>query len=129
MRWGWFVWLEMYQNVDLLEVRQFCEEYRDDVDFYFWLQWLVYSQFVVCWEISQGYEMSIGLYRDLAVGVAEGGAEIWCDRELYCLKVSVGASSDIFGSLGQNWGLSLMDSYIIIARVYESFIELLRVNM
>lgn len=44
--------------------------------------------------------MSIGLYRDLAVGVAEGGAEIWCDRELYCLKVSVGASSDIFGSLG-----------------------------
>ncbi|STJ08888.1 4-alpha-glucanotransferase [Escherichia coli] len=27
------------------EVRQFCEEHRDDVDFYLWLQWLAYSQF------------------------------------------------------------------------------------
>lgn len=129
MCWGWFVWLEMYQNVDLLEVCQFCEEYRDDVDFYFWLQWLVYSQFVVCWEISQGYEMSIGLYRDLVVGVVEGGVEIWCDCELYCLKVSVGVSLDIFGLLGQNWGLLLMDLYIIIVCVYELFIELLCVNM
>lgn len=129
MCWGWFVWLEMYQNVDLLEVCQFCEEYCDDVDFYFWLQWLVYSQFVVCWEISQGYEMSIGLYCDLVVGVVEGGVEIWCDCELYCLKVLVGVLLDIFGSLGQNWGLLLMDLYIIIVCVYELFIELLCVNM
>lgn len=48
--------------------------------------------------------MPIGLYRDLAVGVAEGGAETWCDRELYCLKASVGAPPDILGPLGQNWG-------------------------
>ncbi|MFP1484398.1 hypothetical protein ACLB1S_28305 [Escherichia coli] len=33
MRWGWPAWPEMYQNVDSPEVRQFCEEHRDDVDF------------------------------------------------------------------------------------------------
>ncbi len=67
--------------------------------------------------------MPIGLYRDLAVGVAEGGAETWCDRELYCLKASVGAPPDILGPLGQNWGLPPMDPHIITARAYEPFIS------
>ncbi|XPE63152.1 4-alpha-glucanotransferase [Shigella flexneri] len=62
----------------------------------------------------------------MAVGVAEGGAETWCDRELYCLKASVGAPPDILGPLGQNWGLPPMDLHIITARAYEPFIELLR---
>lgn len=48
--------------------------------------------------------MPIGLYRDLAVGVAEGGAETWGENGLYCLKASVGAPPDILGPLGQNWG-------------------------
>ncbi|VDZ86017.1 4-alpha-glucanotransferase [Kluyvera intermedia] len=59
----------------------------------------------------------------------KGGAETWCDRELYCLKASVGAPPDILGPLGQNWGLPPMDPHIIAARAYEPFIELLRANM
>lgn len=34
-----------------------------------------WSQFAACWETSQRDGMPIGLYRDLAVGVAEGGSE------------------------------------------------------
>jgi 4-alpha-glucanotransferase len=56
-------------------------------------------------------------------------AETWCDRELYCLKASVGAPPDILGPLGQNWGLPPMDPHIIAARAYEPFIDLLRANM
>ncbi|MBW7620829.1 4-alpha-glucanotransferase [Citrobacter portucalensis] len=129
LRWGWPVWPEVFQSVDSPEVKRFCEEHRDDVDFYLWLQWLAYTQFADCWKTSQGFAMPIGLYRDLAVGVAEGGAETWCDRELYCLKASVGAPPDILGPLGQNWGLPPMDPHIITARAYEPFIELLRANM
>ncbi len=33
------------------------------------------SQFAACWETSQRDGMPIGLYRDPAVGVAEGGSE------------------------------------------------------
>ena len=51
-----------------------------------------FHQFAECWHTSQNDAMPIGLYRDLAVGVAEGGAETWCDRELYCLKASIGAA-------------------------------------
>lgn len=129
MRWGWPVWPEAYQTVDTPEVKAFCKKQADEVDFFLWLQWLAYSQFAACWQVSQSYKMPIGLYRDLAVGVAEGGAETWCDRELYCLKASVGAPPDILGPLGQNWGLPPMDPHVMAARGYEPFIDLLRANM
>ncbi|ATG02833.1 4-alpha-glucanotransferase [Lelliottia amnigena] len=129
MRWGWPVWPEAYQSVDSPEVKAFCKKHADEVDFFLWLQWLAYSQFAACWQQSQGDNMPIGLYRDLAVGVAEGGAETWCDRELYCLKASVGAPPDILGPLGQNWGLPPMDPHVMVARAYAPFIDLLRANM
>ncbi|EHC66446.1 4-alpha-glucanotransferase, partial [Salmonella enterica subsp. enterica serovar Mississippi str. A4-633] len=110
-------------------VKQFCEAHREEVEFYLWLQWLAWRQFAACWDTCQSFKLPIGLYRDLAVGVAEGGAETWCDRELYCLKASVGAPPDILGPLGQNWGLPPMDPHIIVARAYEPFIDLLRANM
>lgn len=129
MRWGWPVWPEAYQSIDSPDVKAFCKKHVDEVDFFLWLQWLAYSQFAACWQESQGYNMPIGLYRDLAVGVAEGGAETWRDRELYCLKASVGAPPDILGPLGQNWGLPPMDPHVMVARGYEPFIDLLRANM
>jgi 4-alpha-glucanotransferase len=129
LRWGWPAWPEAYQDIASPEVKAFCEKHENEVDFFLWLQWLAYSQFAACWQVCQQHEMPIGLYRDLAVGVAEGGSETWCDRELYCLKASVGAPPDILGPLGQNWGLPPMDPHIIAARAYEPFIDLLRANM
>lgn len=129
LRWGWPAWPKAYQDTDSPEVKAFCTERADEVNFYLWLQWLAFTQFAECWHTSQNDAMPIGLYRDLAVGVAEGGAETWCDRELYCLKASVGAPPDILGPLGQNWGLPPMDPHIIVARAYEPFVELLRANM
>lgn len=129
MRWGWPAWPKALQDVSSPQVREFCEQHADEVDFFLWLQWLACCQFAACWQESQRYSMPIGLYRDLAVGVAEGGSETWCDRELYCLKASVGAPPDILGPLGQNWGLPPMDPHVIVARAYEPFIELLRANM
>ncbi|WLI77971.1 4-alpha-glucanotransferase [Kosakonia sp. H02] len=129
LRWGWPAWPQAYQSIDSPQVKAFCQQHADDVNFYLWLQWLAYTQFAECWQTSQGYAMPIGLYRDLAVGVAEGGAETWCDRELYCLKASVGAPPDILGPLGQNWGLPPMDPHVMQARGYAPFVDLLRANM
>lgn len=56
-------------------MKAFCTEQADEVSFYLWLQWLAYCQFAECWHTSQHDAMPIGLYRDLAVGVAEGGSE------------------------------------------------------
>lgn len=129
MRWGWPVWPESYRDAHSPDVKRFCEKHHDEVNFWLWLQYLAWRQFKACWEASQQDGMPIGLYRDLAVGVAEGGAETWCDRDLYCLKASVGAPPDILGPLGQNWGLPPIDPHVMVARAYEPFIELLRANM
>ncbi|QKJ85285.1 4-alpha-glucanotransferase [Paramixta manurensis] len=128
-RWGWPVWPEALRHAGNDAVQQFCQQHHDEVRFWLWLQWLANQQFDACWQLSQRRNMPIGLYRDLAVGVAEGGAETWCDPELYCLKASVGAPPDILGPLGQNWGLPPMDPHVMVARGYQPFIDLLRANM
>ncbi|MCX8958852.1 4-alpha-glucanotransferase [Erwinia psidii] len=128
-RWGWPVWPADLQDVHGEQVQHFCRQHEDEVQFWLWLQWLANRQFDACWQLSQQLEMPLGLYRDLAVGVAEGGAETWCDRELYCLQASVGAPPDILGPQGQNWGLPPADPHVMAARGWQPFIELLRANM
>lgn len=126
---GWNRWPEQYHDARGPAVRAFCEQQAQDVEFYLWLQWLAETQFSQCYEVSQQGDMSIGLYRDLAVGVVEGGSETWGDGELYCLKASVGAPPDILGPLGQNWDLRPMDPHVMVKRGYQPFIDLLRSNM
>ncbi|MEG3133694.1 4-alpha-glucanotransferase [Rouxiella sp. T17] len=128
-QWGWPAWPEAYQDPQSHEVAEFCEQYASEVDFYLWLQWLAHEQFAECYQASLALDMPIGLYRDLAVGVAEGGAETWCNRGLYCLGATVGAPPDKLGPQGQNWGLPPMDPNVMKAKAYQPFIDMLRANM
>lgn len=128
-QWGWPVWPPVYRSPQSPEVAEFCECYQDEVEFYLWLQWLAQLQLAECYQASVKLGMPIGLYRDLAVGVAEGGAETWCNRALYCLGATVGAPPDILGPQGQNWGLPPLDPNVMKARAYQPFIDLLRSNM
>jgi len=126
---GWNNWPEAWRNARGPAVRAFCEQQAPEVEFYLWLQWLAETQLANCYQLSQQQAMPIGLYRDLAVGVVEGGAETWGDGELYCLKASVGAPPDILGPQGQNWDLRPMDPWVMVSRGYQPFIDLLRSNM
>ena len=126
---GWQSWPEAFQHPDSAAVLAFRIEQSDEVRFWLWLQWLAAQQFADCWQLCQQHQMPIGLYRDLAVGVAEGSAETWHDPELYRLEASVGAPPDRLGPLGQNWGLPPMDPHVMRARGYQPFIDMLRANM
>ncbi|WP_417926529.1 4-alpha-glucanotransferase [Edwardsiella piscicida] len=127
--WGWPVWPQPLRRADSPEVARFCQRYPQEVAFFLWLQWLADSQLADCYQQACRQAMPIGLYRDLAVGVAEGGAETWSEPDLYCLRASVGAPPDILGPLGQNWGLPPMDPHTLRELAYQPFIEMLRANM
>lgn len=127
--WGWPVWPKEYQDSNSEQVRLFAEQNSTEILFCSWLQWLAHQQLERCYQVSQTQAMPIGLYRDLAVGVSEGSAATWLDRQLYCVGASIGAPPDPLGPLGQNWGLPPMDPLIMQARGYQPFIELLRANM
>lgn len=128
-QWGWPVWPQAYRDAQSADVTEFSERYASEVEFYQWQQWLAHLQFSECYQRSVGLKMPIGLYRDLAVGVAQGGAETWSDPALYCLKATIGAPPDILGPQGQNWGLPPIDPHEMKARAYQPFIDLLRANM
>ena len=128
-QWGWPVWPEVYRDAKSAQVREFSERYAGEIEFYQWQQWLAQMQFSACYQRSVELKMPIGVYRDLAVGVAQGGAETWSDPALYCLNATIGAPPDILGPQGQNWGLPPIDPHEMKARAYQPFIDLLRANM
>lgn len=128
-QWGWNVWAAEYQDYRTACVAQFQAEHSDLVRFYMWLQFVAEQQLKACNDLAKRLNMPIGFYRDLAVGVADNGAETWADKDLYVLEASVGAPPDIMAPQGQNWGLSPMHPEVLQARGYQPFIDLLRANM
>lgn len=128
-QWGWNFWAEQYHDYHSPAVAQFQAEQSDLVRFYMWLQFVAQQQLQQCNELAKNLGMPIGFYRDLAVGVADNGAETWADKELFVLDASVGAPPDIMAPNGQNWGLSPMHPEVLQARGYQPFIDLLRANM
>ena len=97
------------------------------MDFALFLQWLADRQLAAAAAAADG--MTIGLYRDLAVGAAPDGTEAWAAGPLLMHGVSVGAPPDPLGPQGQNWGLPAPDPRRLRASGYAPFVELLRANM
>lgn len=127
--WGWPVFPQELQQFDNKQVQQFIADNSDPVDLYMYLQWLAFTQINDVQQFAEDKGMDIGLYRDLAVGVADSGSETWADHGSLCLDASIGAPPDVLGPLGQNWGLPPLNPQVLKATAYDAYIELLRANM
>jgi len=127
--WGWPVWPEAYRDQHAREVADFCAEHLDRVEYFEYLQWQAFGQLAAVGTRSWELGLGIGVMADLAIGVAEGGAETWMRRELYALGAHVGAPPDEINRQGQDWGLPPWLPEQLTAAAYVPFIELLRANM
>ncbi|MAI64940.1 MAG: 4-alpha-glucanotransferase [Alteromonas sp.] len=127
--WGWPVFPKAYKDYHNSAVAKFKKDNAHDVKFYLFLQWIAAQQLELASSRADAANMTIGLYRDLAVGVSEGSAEIWGNKDLYCIDASVGAPPDILGPLGQNWGLPPMDPQKLYEQRYQPIIDLFASNM
>jgi 4-alpha-glucanotransferase len=127
--WGWPVFPEAYKDYHNSAVAKFKKDNAHDVKFYLFLQWIAAQQLDKASSRATDANMTIGLYRDLAVGVSEGSAEIWGNKDLYCTDASVGAPPDILGPLGQTWGLPPMDPQKLYEQQYQPIIDLFASNM
>ncbi len=127
--WGWPVWPEAYQDHHSEAVRQFVQDHPEDVAYYQYLQFIADEQLREVNATAEQSAMTLGLYRDLAVGADRGGAEVWSNRERFCTSASVGAPPDALGPTGQNWGLPPLDPVRLEEDGYQAFITLVRNNM
>ncbi len=127
--WGWPAWPGAYRDVDSPAVSDFARERSDRVEFYEYLQWQAAGQLEIAGRRALDRGLAVGLYQDLAVGVASGGAETWASRDLYALEARIGAPPDDFNLQGQDWGLAPFIPWRLREAAYAPFIATLRANM
>ena len=104
-------------------VTAFCARETRAVGFHAWLQFLADRQ------LGEAAAAGPGLYRDLAVGVAPDGAELWSGGQSFLKGLSIGAPPDPLGPQGQVWGVPPPDPIASDAEGHAGFAALIRANM
>lgn len=126
---GWRAWPEEYRNPYSLAVKNFVAEHKARVDFFKFMQFEADRQFNQAQKLVDELGLSIGFYRDLAVGVGQDGAELWSEPDLFIKNAGAGAPPDAFFPAGQSWGLGAFSPTNLKNRQYEPLIKILRANM
>lgn len=125
----WQNWPAELRHPDNPAVQTFADRNRQAVAFHAWLQRLADDQLADAAHSAARDGLSLGFYRDLAVGAAPDGAEAWSAQDRLMSGVSVGAPPDPFSAQGQIWRLPPPDPVAMRADGYQGFAELLEANM
>lgn len=128
-RAGWRDWPDGLSDAASSAVDRFAEAHAGEVRFALWQQWIADRQFAGAAERARAAGLSLGFYRDLAVGTAPDGAEAWSEAALIMQGVSVGAPPDPLGPEGQNWNLPPFDPLAWQREGYDGFARLVAANM
>lgn len=126
---SWRGWPAAMRDPRSTAVAEFAAAHRDRVEFFQLLQWAADRQLGAAAAAGRAGGLSIGLYRDLAVGADPNGAEAWADQELVAPSASIGAPPDALSRAGQNWGLAPANPLVLRRQGYAPFIACLRANM
>ncbi|MHB8415375.1 MAG: 4-alpha-glucanotransferase [Acidiferrobacteraceae bacterium] len=126
--WGWPAWPSEYRHPEAPAVTRFASEHATRVEFFAYLQWQTKDQ--LDWVSEKARRLlGIGLYRDLAVGVDQGGAEAWSDQDLFVFDATVGCPPDVVNQNGQNWGLPPANPQTLADRGFEPYLAIWDANM
>ena len=126
---SWRNWPAPMRNPRGAGVAEFAAAHSDRVEFFQYLQWQADRQLAAAAAAGCRAGLSIGLYRDLAVGADPEGAEAWSDQELVAPSAAIGAPPDLLSRRGQNWGLAPVNPLVLRQQGYAPFIASLRANM
>ncbi len=125
----WRQWPEGLRRPDSPEVAEFAAANTEQVEFFQWLQFIADEQLGQAHDSGVSAGASIGLYRDLAVGIAGDGGEAWAEQDSLALGVSVGAPPDPLALKGQDWGLIPFNPITLREQGYAPFIGVMAANM
>ena len=125
----WHQWPAAWRRPNSPAVSRFKADNQRRVDFLAWAQWIADTQLAAAKAAAAKRGMTVGLYRDLAIGADHSGAETWTNPGAVVSGAHVGAPPDILNTAGQDWGLPPFHPRAVRQESYRSFVELIRSNM
>jgi len=125
----WRQWPDGLRRPGSPEVIAFAGKNKDRVEFFQWLQFVADQQLAAAHQSGKAAGAVLGLYRDLAVGIASDGGEAWAEQDALALGVSVGAPPDPLALKGQDWGLVPFNPITLREHAYAPFIGVMAANM
>jgi glycogen operon protein len=126
---SWRDWPVGLSDVNSPAVEAFAQVNQGRVRYHQYLQYLCDRQLGDAAVRAGTAGLGIGLIRDLAIGAAPDGAEVWTQPEAFVSGVSVGAPPDPLALSGQIWGLPPLDPRSMARTGFSTFAELLAANM
>ncbi|MGF1622390.1 MAG: 4-alpha-glucanotransferase [Rhodomicrobiaceae bacterium] len=112
---GWTSWPEPFQSKSGAAVSEFRQQNSGRIAFHAWLQWLAHEQLANAQARALAAGMRIGLYLDLAVGVASDGADSWSEPGTVLRGARIGSPPDAFNAKGQDWQLAPISPHALKA--------------
>ncbi len=126
---AWHHWPADLRDAGHTSVEAFAREHARLVRFHTWLQFVADQQLARAAQDAREAGLSLGFYRDLAIGTAPDGAEAWASARELALGMSVGAPPDPFSASGQIWNLPPADPWRLRESGYRGLAGLLGANM
>jgi len=125
----WWQWPEPLRRPTAAALARAIEADPALAEFTRYTQWLADRQLRQAAHVGRDAGITVGIYRDLAVGAAPDGAEAWSLQDDLAQGVSVGSPPDPFSPDGQVWGLPPPLPRSLHATGYTHFGQLLAANM
>jgi len=125
----WTAWPDAFRDPESAAVADFAAEHGARVDFHAWLQWLADAQLGEVGRRSWRCGLGVGLYADLAAGVAPDGADAWGWQATLATGIRLGAPPDDDCPDGRDLGVVPFVPHRLRAAAYAPFVEALRANM
>jgi len=102
----WRSWPSEFRRRDTAAVEAFRRSQAERVEYFAFLQFELDRQLGRVAEVARASNVPLGIFGDIPVGCAPGGADTWSHPEAFAAGVSLGAPPDAYTSLGQDWGLA-----------------------
>ena len=104
---SWTTWPEPLRNCEASAVKAFEAQYREYVDFFAYVQWILDQQLRRAKVHAQ--EKGILIFGDIPFATNLDSADVWAERANFRLGYETGAPADQFSKGGQRWGLPAYD--------------------
>jgi 4-alpha-glucanotransferase len=125
----WQTWRPELRDPHGPAVRAFRDREQERVDFHRWLQFELDRQLGGAQGRARELGLPIGLYQDLAIGVAADGSDTWMNPDLFVAGATIGSPPDPFATSGQNWGLPPINPHRLAAEGYRYWTQLVRAGL